>query len=157
MDAAEEEEEGEQVLEEGEEGAMVRGGKEGGERGEEVGEEGGREGSRGGRGGGGGEEGFEAQGDGSEDDDGEAGRATKPAVVGRVSLWVMEKEERGAGEDDQQAGGRGTARNQAPCHNKPHACLSYTLLLRIACVSACTPGWPRQRFVHPTLMTPSSD
>jgi len=90
---------------------MVRGGKEGGERGEEVGEEGGREGSRGGRGGGGGEEeGFEAQGDGSEDDDGEAGRATKPAVVGRVSLWVMEKEERGAGEVDQQAGGRGKAK-----------------------------------------------
>jgi len=89
----------------------VRGGKEGGERGEEVGEEGGREGSRGGRGGGGGEEeGFEAQGDGSEDDDGEAGRATKPAVVGRVSLWVMEKEERGSGEVEQQAGGRGKAK-----------------------------------------------
>jgi len=121
---------------------MVRGGKEGRERGEEVGEEGGREGSRGGRGGGGEkEEGFEAQGDGSEDDDGEAGRATKPAVVGRVSLWVMEKEERGAGEDDQQAGGRGTAPQQAAClpslHPAPSDCVCERMHARVALSAFC--------------------
>ena len=88
MDAAEQEEEGEQVLEEDEEWGLRRRGKKLRDRGKEVGEKGGREGRRAGvgRGRSGEEEGFDAQRDGGKDNDWKEGRATKPAVIGRVSL-----------------------------------------------------------------------